>query len=366
MRINASDSLIGPSTGHSFNDSSSMDPILFEKTARFVKDAIEYQSLGLFPSITDQEKLKLYALYKQATLGPCTGPRPSFFDLQGKYKYDAWKDLGDLSRTVAMHNYVEHVVEYAMSVQASLGDYGQRTMKGQRSGAQMAATRELHDRLEALKHDCATLWPQRYAHLRSPAAEEIADLDYEQEEVASFGQRDDTSFGTPLVLSDEIRIPFPSKISSLLGSGDGNGGGVVGGGVGVLGCGQRRSSARSSSDDNDESDEGVEGEDDPLHVKEPPIAEVSSESLNRGGLTISGELYEMVMSSFRRLDALEEATRKLQMRLDQVAEERRRTSSSLMRLIKVTVAVFGGAIVLSLLFKLFGLRYRLQKSLDQR
>jgi diazepam-binding inhibitor (GABA receptor modulating acyl-CoA-binding protein) len=35
-------------------------------------------------------KLKLYALYKQATEGDVSGKRPGFTDFVGRAKYDAW------------------------------------------------------------------------------------------------------------------------------------------------------------------------------------------------------------------------------------------------------------------------------------
>lgn len=38
---------------------------------------------------TDEQKLQFYALYKQATQGACTGPRPGFFDFVGKAKWSA-------------------------------------------------------------------------------------------------------------------------------------------------------------------------------------------------------------------------------------------------------------------------------------
>jgi len=31
--------------------------------------------------------LKFYAFYKQATLGPCTDPKPGFWDVVGKAKW---------------------------------------------------------------------------------------------------------------------------------------------------------------------------------------------------------------------------------------------------------------------------------------
>ena len=44
-----------------------------------------------FPT-TDEQKLQLYALYKQASVGPCNVPRPGFFDFVGKAKWFAYMD----------------------------------------------------------------------------------------------------------------------------------------------------------------------------------------------------------------------------------------------------------------------------------
>ena len=43
-----------------------------------------------FTSSTDEEKLKIYGLYKQATIGDVNTDRPGMFDLKGKAKWDAW------------------------------------------------------------------------------------------------------------------------------------------------------------------------------------------------------------------------------------------------------------------------------------
>ena len=38
-------------------------------------------------SLSDTTKLQLYGLYKQATAGPCTSFRPSFFDRKARSKW---------------------------------------------------------------------------------------------------------------------------------------------------------------------------------------------------------------------------------------------------------------------------------------
>lgn len=71
---------------------------------KFEKAAVDVKSLDERPS--DQEMLKLYAYYKQATAGDVTGDRPGMFDLVGKAKFDAWTELKGKSKDDAMKEYV--------------------------------------------------------------------------------------------------------------------------------------------------------------------------------------------------------------------------------------------------------------------
>uniref|UniRef100_G3MMA4 ACB domain-containing protein n=1 Tax=Amblyomma maculatum TaxID=34609 RepID=G3MMA4_AMBMU len=50
-------------------------------------------------------KLKLYALYKQATAGKCSTSKPGVFDLVGRAKWDAWNSLGDMPKEKAQDEY---------------------------------------------------------------------------------------------------------------------------------------------------------------------------------------------------------------------------------------------------------------------
>ncbi|XP_043306301.1 enoyl-CoA delta isomerase 2 isoform X1 [Cervus canadensis] len=57
----------------------------------------------------NEVKLKLYALYKQATEGPCNVPKPGMLDFINKTKWDAWNALGSLSKEAARQKYVDLV-----------------------------------------------------------------------------------------------------------------------------------------------------------------------------------------------------------------------------------------------------------------
>ena len=57
----------------------------------------------------NNELLKLYALYKQATEGDVTGDPPGGFDIRGVAKYNAWKSEAGKSSQDAMKEYVDLV-----------------------------------------------------------------------------------------------------------------------------------------------------------------------------------------------------------------------------------------------------------------
>ncbi|XP_074475587.1 acyl-CoA-binding domain-containing protein 4 isoform X1 [Sebastes fasciatus] len=60
--------------------------------------------------------LSFYSLYKQAVCGPCTVPRPGFWDPVGRYKWDAWRRLGEMSSESAMGAYVDEMKKVAQEV----------------------------------------------------------------------------------------------------------------------------------------------------------------------------------------------------------------------------------------------------------
>lgn len=54
-------------------------------------------------------KLKLYALYKQATDGDVQGKRPGMTNFVGRAKWDAWEKLQGMSSQDAEQAYIEQV-----------------------------------------------------------------------------------------------------------------------------------------------------------------------------------------------------------------------------------------------------------------
>ena len=61
-------------------------------------------------SLDDNGKLKLYGLYKQATVGDCNTDKPGFLDFKGKAKWEAWNKVKGKDKEVAKQEYVEYVL----------------------------------------------------------------------------------------------------------------------------------------------------------------------------------------------------------------------------------------------------------------
>ena len=51
--------------------------------------------------------LKIYALYKQATVGDNTEKKPGFTDMVGRAKWDAWHKLESMETDEAMQAYID-------------------------------------------------------------------------------------------------------------------------------------------------------------------------------------------------------------------------------------------------------------------
>lgn len=59
----------------------------------------------------NNELLELYGYYKQATEGPCQIPKPKWFDITAKQKWESWRRLKDMDRETAMIKYVKIISE---------------------------------------------------------------------------------------------------------------------------------------------------------------------------------------------------------------------------------------------------------------
>lgn len=75
-----------------------------ELTAQFEKASQDVRNVSEEPD--NNTKLRLYALYKQATEGDVAGQKPGFFDFVGTAKYEAWEKMRGTSKDEAMKQYV--------------------------------------------------------------------------------------------------------------------------------------------------------------------------------------------------------------------------------------------------------------------
>ena len=73
----------------------------------FERSVEQVQSLPSRPS--NENLLKLYGFYKQATEGDITGYRPGGFDFKAIAKYDSWASLKGMAKEEAMKSYINLV-----------------------------------------------------------------------------------------------------------------------------------------------------------------------------------------------------------------------------------------------------------------
>eukprot|EP00903_Cladosiphon_okamuranus_P021817 g20061.t1 len=59
--------------------------------------------------VSNDNKLKLYGLFKQINVGDCNTKRPGVLDPKGKAKWDAWKGVEGTSKDDAMNGYADVV-----------------------------------------------------------------------------------------------------------------------------------------------------------------------------------------------------------------------------------------------------------------
>jgi acyl-CoA-binding protein len=74
---------------------------------RFAQAQQDVNSLSSRPD--NDNMLRLYALYKQATKGDVSGDRPGGFDFVGAAKYDARNSVKGTSTNDAMQHYIDLV-----------------------------------------------------------------------------------------------------------------------------------------------------------------------------------------------------------------------------------------------------------------
>lgn len=76
-----------------------------DRSAEFDRAVAAVSALTADPG--NETKLRLYALYKQATVGDVEGKRPGFTNPVGRAKHDAWASVAGTPADEAKQRYVE-------------------------------------------------------------------------------------------------------------------------------------------------------------------------------------------------------------------------------------------------------------------
>ncbi|KAM9337487.1 enoyl-CoA delta isomerase 2 [Symphorus nematophorus] len=93
------------SSGPSLKFHTTASPLMGATVQQFEQAKSKLSTLKNDPG--NEVKLKIYALFKQATQGPCNTPKPGMLDFVNKVKWDAWKSLGSISQEEARQQYCD-------------------------------------------------------------------------------------------------------------------------------------------------------------------------------------------------------------------------------------------------------------------
>jgi diazepam-binding inhibitor (GABA receptor modulator, acyl-CoA-binding protein) len=78
-----------------------MDPAELDAAYEDMKERV-----GMLPAQPPHVMLKLYGLFKQASVGNVQGDRPGMLDVRGRAKWDAWASRKGVSQEDAKIEYV--------------------------------------------------------------------------------------------------------------------------------------------------------------------------------------------------------------------------------------------------------------------
>ena len=56
--------------------------------------------------VSNDDKLRLYGLFKQSTLGDCNAPEPSWYQYEDKAKWQAWTNEKGTGRNLSRLKYI--------------------------------------------------------------------------------------------------------------------------------------------------------------------------------------------------------------------------------------------------------------------
>lgn len=91
---------------------------------------------------SDQQKLLLYAHFKQATCGPARGGRPGMFDFRGRAKWDAWAALGSMDTETAKRGYLSLTDTHAPGWRPTQGEERKPPSQAAHSDCQQSVDEE--------------------------------------------------------------------------------------------------------------------------------------------------------------------------------------------------------------------------------
>jgi len=77
------------------------------------QQAVEYAKSGPALKLSNEQKLQMYGLFKQATIGENTTKAPSKLAFIERSKWDAWTKLGKISKTDAQKKYIDLLSQLA-------------------------------------------------------------------------------------------------------------------------------------------------------------------------------------------------------------------------------------------------------------
>ncbi len=77
--------------------------------AAFDKAMLDSKNLSERPD--NATLLKIYALYKQGSVGDNTEKKPGFSDMVARAKWDAWNNLKGMSSDDAMRQYIDLIAD---------------------------------------------------------------------------------------------------------------------------------------------------------------------------------------------------------------------------------------------------------------
>lgn len=72
--------------------------------------------------LSNDQKLTFYALFKQATIGPCNTPKPSLLYVYDRTKWNSWNDLGKMNKDEAILRYLNELEKVAPSWREESGN----------------------------------------------------------------------------------------------------------------------------------------------------------------------------------------------------------------------------------------------------